>query len=131
MSERLTNAISELVNALRESDELKNYNAAREDYESDGELTTLINEYNIQASLLEQEGRKPEGEKDMQLIESISQRLRSVYADLEKNPRLAVMRKAEEELSAVVEQINSAVRFTIDPNPQNCTHDCSTCGGCR
>lgn len=129
MSERLTNAIAELVNALRESDELKNYLAAKKNYESDAGLNTLINEYNIQASLLETEGRKPEAEKDAKLIESISHRLQNVYADLEKNPNLAEMRKAEDGLSEVINEINDAVRFTIDPDSANCTHDCSTCGG--
>ena len=68
-------------------------------------------------------------EKDAQLIESISHRLQNVYADLEKNPHLAEMRKAEDGLSEVINEINDAVRFTIDPDSANCTHDCSTCGG--
>ena len=131
MSERLEKAIAELTAALKESDELKNYLAAKKNYESDGELCTLINEYNIQASLLETEGRKPESEKDAQLIESISHRLQSVYADLEKNPHLAEMRAAEDALSAVINRLNDSVRFTIDPDSEHCTHDCSACGGCH
>ncbi|MBR4799160.1 MAG: YlbF family regulator [Clostridia bacterium] len=132
MSERLEKAIAELTEALEESEELKNYFAAKKNYESDGELCTLINEYNIQASLLETEGRKPEAEKDMQLIESISLRLKSVYDDLEKNPHLAEMRAAEDALSAVINKLNGAVRHTVDPDyDEHCTHDCSTCGGCH
>ncbi|MBE6683022.1 MAG: YlbF family regulator [Ruminococcaceae bacterium] len=131
MNEVMTKAIETLKNALAESEELKAYNTAKEAYDSDAELNKLINEYNVQATLLETEGRKPEAERDTQLIESISARLRECYDSISESKTLAAMREAEAGISEIVSAINDAVRFTIEPEQANCTHDCSTCGGCH
>lgn len=131
MNEVMTKAIETLKNALAESEELKAYNVAKEAYDSDAELNKLINEYNVQATLLETEGRKPEAERDTQLIESISARLRECYDSISESKTLAAMREAEAGISEIVSAINDAVRFTIEPEQANCTHDCSTCGGCH
>lgn len=131
MNEVMTKAIETLKNALAESEELKAYNTAKEAYDSDAELNKLINEYNVQATLLETEGRKPEAERDTQLIESISARLRECYDSISESKTLAAMREAEAGISEIVNAINDAVRFTIEPEQANCTHDCSTCGGCH
>jgi cell fate (sporulation/competence/biofilm development) regulator YlbF (YheA/YmcA/DUF963 family) len=131
MNEKMTKAIEELKIALSESEELKAYNEAKAAYDADAELMKLINEYNVQAALLETEGRKPEEERDTQLVESISARLRECYDAISENKSLAQMRDAEQALSLIVNAINDAVRFTIEPEAANCTHDCSTCGGCH
>lgn len=127
----MTKAIEEIKIALSESEELKAYNEAKAAYDADAELMKLINEYNVQAALLETEGRKPEEERDTQLVESISARLRECYDSISENKSLAQMRDAEQALSLIVNAINDAVRFTIEPESANCTHDCSTCGGCH
>ena len=44
---------------------------------------------------------------------------------------LAEMRAAEEVISELAGELNSAIGLTIDPDSANCTHDCSTCGGCH
>ena len=131
MNEAMRNAIEALKTALKESDELKAYNEAKEAYNTDEELKSLITEYNVQASLLETEGQKPENERDTAVIEKISARLRELYDTISENKTLNQMREAESDLSAIVAEINQAVQITIDPESANCTHDCSTCGGCH
>ncbi len=131
MNEAMRNAIEALKTALKESDELKAYNEAKEAYNTDEELKSLITEYNVQASLLETEGQKPENERDTAVIEKISARLRELYDIIGENKTLIQMREAESDLSAIVAEINQAVQITIDPESANCTHDCSTCGGCH
>ena len=131
MNEQMTKAIESLKEALAASEELKAYNEAKKAYDADEELNKLINEYNVQATLLETEGRKPEAERDTQLIESISARLRECYDSISESATLAQMREAEAGVSEIVSAINDAVRFTIEPEQANCTHDCSTCGGCH
>lgn len=127
----MTKAIEDLKIALAESEELKAYNEAKAAYDADADLMKLINEYNVQAALLETEGRKPEEERDTQLVENISARLRECYDSISESKSLAQMRDAEQALSVIVNSINDAVRFTIEPELANCTHDCSTCGGCH
>ncbi|MBO5869681.1 MAG: YlbF family regulator [Clostridia bacterium] len=131
MNENMIKAIESLKEALAQSDELKAYNAAKDAYDSDETLKKQINEYNVQASILETEGRKPEEERDSALVESISARLRDLYDSISESKALADMRQAEAALSEIVSAINDAVRFTIEPEAANCTHDCSTCGGCH
>ena len=124
-------AIENLKTALAATDELKAYNEAKKAYDADEELNKLISEYNVQAALLEQEGRKPENERDAALQEKLGGRLREIYESISENKSLAAMRDAEQALSFIVSEINNAVQFTIDPESANCTHDCSTCGGCH
>ncbi|MBR4950832.1 MAG: YlbF family regulator [Clostridia bacterium] len=130
MNENLRNAIEALKKALAECDELKAYNEAKAAYNKDEELTKLITEYNVQATLLETEGQKAEEERDTDLIQTLSTRLRELYDSISENKSLIAMREAEQDLSAIVGEINSAVQLTIEPESA-CTHDCSTCGGCH
>ncbi len=130
MNDAMIKAIESLKEALAASDELKAYNEAKAAYDADEELSKLINEYNVQATLLETEGRKPEEERDTALVESISARLRECYDSISESKSLMAMRDAESALSEIVNAINDAVRFTIEPESA-CTHDCSTCGGCH
>lgn len=131
MNETMRNAIENLKTALAESEELKAYNEAKKAYDADKELAELITEYNVQASLLEAEGQKAEEERDTALLEKLSTRLREIYDTISENKSLNAMREAEAGLSEIVNAINQAVQFTIDPESASCTHDCSTCGGCH
>jgi len=127
----MTKAIEALKEALGASEELKAYNEAKKAYDADTELASLISEYNVQATLLETEGKKPEAERDNALVETLSTRLREIYDSISENKALMQMRDAEAALSEIVGAINQAVQFTIEPEAANCTHDCSTCGGCH
>ncbi len=131
MNNEMKTAIENLKIALAATEELKAYNEAKKAYDADEELNKLISEYNVQAALLEQEGRKPEAERDTALQEKLGTRLREIYDSISENKSLAAMRDAEQALSFIVSEINNAVQFTIDPESANCTHDCSTCGGCH
>jgi cell fate (sporulation/competence/biofilm development) regulator YlbF (YheA/YmcA/DUF963 family) len=131
MNEKMTKAIEMIKEALKESAELKAYNEAKAAFDADEGVLKLINEYNVQAALLETEGRKPEEERDTKLVESISARLRECYDEISESKTLMAMRDTEAALSELVNAINDAVRFTIEPEAANCTHDCSTCGGCH
>ncbi len=131
MNEAMTKAIEALKEALGASEELKAYNEAKKAYDADTELASLISEYNVQATLLETEGKKPEAERDNALVETLSTRLREIYDSISENKALMQMRNAEAALSEIVGAINQAVQFTIEPEAANCTHDCSTCGGCH
>ena len=131
MTQEMKTAIENLKNALAASEELKAYNEAKKAYDADEELNKLIAEYNVQAALLEQEGQKPEEERDASVQEKLGARLREIYDEISENKSLAAMRDAEQALSFIVSEINAAVQYTIEPESANCTHDCSTCGGCH
>ena len=132
MTEQAAKTIEALKSALEECEEIKNYRRLKELYDADPALSAKINEYNLQASLLEQEGQKPEGEKDPQLIDSIARRLRVIYGELQESELMAKLNGAAAELAELVNHINLAVRLAVDPGyEEHCTHDCCTCGGCH
>lgn len=131
MTEQMKNAITAFTTELEKSEELAAYRAAKAKYDADSELKALINEYNVQAAVLEQEGKKSEAERDKTLIDSVSARLRAVYDEIGRSETLAEMRAAEEVISELAGELNSAIGLTIDPDSANCMHDCSTCGGCH
>lgn len=131
MTEQMKNAITAFTTELEKSEELAAYRAAKAKYDADSELKALINEYNVQAAVLEQEGKKSEAERDKTLIDSVSARLRAVYDEIGRSETLAEMRAAEEVISELAGELNSDIGLTIDPDSANCTHDCSACGGCH
>ena len=93
MTEQMKNAITAFTTELEKSEELAAYRAAKAKYDADSELKALINEYNVQAAVLEQEGKKSEAERDKTLIDSVSARLRAVYDEIGRSETLAEMRE--------------------------------------
>ena len=110
MTEQMKNAITAFTTELEKSEELAAYRAAKAKYDADSELKALINEYNVQAAVLEQEGKKSEAERDKTLIDSVSARLRAVYDEIGRSETLAEMRAAEEVISELAGELNSIKR---------------------
>ena len=106
-------AIEALKEALAASDELKAYNEAKKAYDADTELASLIGEYNVQATLLETEGKKSEEERDSALVETLSTRLREIYDAISANKALEQMRDAEAEYEK--QKQNQALQHGFPP----------------
>ena len=50
---------------------------------------------------------------------------------LEKSESIKKYIDAKKEFDAMVNQVNQMLNFYITGQDPNCTHDCSTCGGCH
>ncbi len=50
---------------------------------------------------------------------------------LEKSATIKAFVEAKKDFDMVVQEINGIINFYITGEDPNCTHDCSTCGGCH
>ena len=129
----MNNQIKEAAKALGEmikNDEVTlRYEKAGEVYKNSTELNTLITEYNVQRTALGEEYKKEE--KDQQLIDSINNRIAQIYKDITTHPVYTEYVEAQEEMNALVNDVNREITAAIygEYPEENCTHDCSTCGG--
>ena len=49
----------------------------------------------------------------------------------EKSPIIREYIEAKQQFDAMVQQVNQILNYYITGTDPNCTHDCSTCGGCH
>lgn len=132
MDEKLKEALENFLNALRDCDAVKHYTAVKEAYIADGELVTLINEYNMQGQMLRDEGAKPE--RDDVLIGEITDKLKETYDAIMMNARMQEMQQAEQVISEIISDIDRGIRSVVmseDVEGGACSGNCSSCGGCH
>ena len=126
--------IIELAHALGEeiakSDEIKNLEAAKKNFETDEELQGKMREYEADRMLLGQEFAKDDA-ADKSVIESLKSRLEELSREITVNANYLVFSNAQKDMNALMDSVNAEIKFCITgERPSTCTHDCSTCGGC-
>ena len=121
-----------LGQALKADERLKALEAAKEAYENDAALLRLRKEYEVQQTLLAGEIGKQEG-KDLHLIEAIQNRIDELYRSIAENDSYKNLAAAQKAVNDLMERVNAAINYEITGElpGSNCTHDCSTCGGCH
>ena len=113
---------------LKKDERLVRMAKAKEAYETDGELRTLMREYQVQQIALE----KTAGQKDVEarFLEMIQDRINQLYDQIVAHPVYVELEAAQEEVNALMNAVNNTITFEITGEmPSSCTHDCSTCGG--
>lgn len=117
---------------LKEDERLARLEAARAAYEADETIMTLSTEYMVQQQAMQQEAMKDEGERDEALVEAISARIEALYTELTETPAYKEFEAAQNEVNDLMSRVNDTINAQImDGQPDGCTHDCSTCGGCH
>ena len=87
---------------IAKSDEIKNLEAAKAEFQSDAELQNKMSEYEAERLLLGQEFAKDPTEADQRAM------------------------------NALMADVNDEIKYCITgERPSECTHDCSTCKGCH
>jgi len=132
MNQKLREKFEEFLTLLEADSDIIEYKAAREAYENDTNIISKVNEYNVQASILEQESKKPE--KDTLLIESIKKRIDDLYREITEQETMKRMTAAEDKLTMLFSEINMGLQRVINPegcHDDGCGGSCSTCGGCH
>ncbi len=129
-----TNNVFELAivlgKALKNDPRLVRMDAARKAYESDAAISTLMAEYEVQQKALQNVAA---GEDfDPQLMESIQNRINELYEKIMGHPVYVELNDAQEAVNELMNAVNNTITYAITGEmPSNCTHDCSTCGGCH
>ncbi len=119
---------AQLGQELKKDERLVRMAKAKEAYETDSELRTLMREYQVQQIALE----KTAGQKDVEarFLEMIQDRINLLYDQIVAHPVYVELEAAQNEVNALMNAVNNTITFEITGEmPSTCTHDCSTCGG--
>ncbi|MBQ8743127.1 MAG: YlbF family regulator [Clostridia bacterium] len=104
-------------------------NAAKA-YAEDPELRSAFTEYQVQQKVLEEQGNLEV--KDEALITAIDKRLNEIYDQIIAHEIYKEYEQAQEAYNNLVSNlIGEVVRQANGDQEGQCTHDCSTCGGCH
>lgn len=130
MNEKLYSLLAELGEQLKESDEVKEYAAAREEYSADRSISEKVAEYNVQRMVYDQESSKDE--KDTLLIEQIKARMDALYDEITSNSVMKRYIAAEDGVNRLFGEINRVLQgYVVPESEQGCGGDCGSCAGCR
>ncbi|MBE6604272.1 MAG: YlbF family regulator [Ruminococcaceae bacterium] len=115
---------------LKEDARIVRLDAARAAYEADEKIMSLSMEYAVQQQALQQEAAKEE--RDDALIESLNARVEEIYNEIVALPAYAELEAAQNAVSELMSSVNNTINAQMmGEEPNGCTHDCSTCGGCH
>ncbi|MBS7298496.1 MAG: YlbF family regulator [Eubacteriales bacterium] len=117
----------ELGEMIQESPEMQALKAAEAAQESDTNAQELLKEFNLKRMNLV---RDMQAEKITR--EEATKKNSEAFSEMvEKSETIKAYVEAKKDFDAVVQQINGIINFYITGQDPNCTHDCSTCGGCH
>jgi len=127
--------IIEIAHALGEeiakSDEIKNLEAAKAAYERDEALTAKMGEYEAERTLLGQEFSKNSDDIDEKAVADLKARIEELTKEICANPVYIAFANAQNAMNKLMADVNAEIKYCITgERPSECTHDCSTCGGC-
>ena len=119
-----------LGKALKKDLRMVRMDEARKAYEQDETVSTLIAEYEVQQKAMQNIAT---GESfEPQMMEMIQNRINELYEQIMSHPVYVELNAAQEAVNELMNAVNNTITFAITGEmPSNCTHDCSTCGGCH
>lgn len=128
--------IIELAHALGEeiakSEEIKNLEAAKGEFQSDAELQNKMSEYEAERMLLGQEFAKDPSEADQRAIADLRARIEQLSSEIGAHPKYISFAEAQRAMNELMAEVNAEIKYCITgERPTDCTHDCSTCKGCH
>ncbi len=119
-----------LGKALKADPRLVRMENARLAYEQDEALTTLMAEYEVQQKAIQNVASAEEF--DPHMMELIQNRINELYEQITAHPVYVELNASQEAVNELMNAVNNTITFAITGEmPSNCTHDCSTCGGCH
>ncbi len=121
---------AELGKKLKEDARIKRLDDARIAYEADEKIVNLSMEYEVQQKAIQQEAVKED--KDEALIESLNARVEEIYNEIVTMPAYLELEAAQNEVNELMNSVNNTINAQMmGDEPNGCTHNCSTCGGCH
>ena len=119
-----------LGKALKADPRLVRMENARKAYEEDATISTLMTEYEVQQKAMQNVASSENFEP--QMMEMIQDRINELYEQIMNHPTYAELNAAQEAVNEYMNVVNNTITFSITGKmPSDCTHDCSTCGGCH
>lgn len=117
----------ELGEMIQQSPEMQALNAADAAQAADEQAQELLKAFNLKRMNLV---------RDMQSEKITREEATKLNSDafaemVESSATIKAYVEAKKDFDAVVQQINGVINFYITGQDPNCTHNCSTCGGCH
>lgn len=117
----------ELGEAIQQSEEMKRYKAAELKQSQDEAAADLMREYNIKRMNLARDMQNGKIER----AEAVKQNTMAFEEMVEKSETIKEFVAAKKEFDTAIQRMNQMLNYYITGQDPNCTHDCSTCGGCH
>ena len=135
MSDIITLA-RQLGHAIQAEDFYKDLQAAKTAADSDETLQNLIGEFNLKRMNINNEACKTD--RNEETLRALNQEMRAVYAQIMANPCMVAYNDAKQAFDQVIKRVVAIITQSADGEDpdttdysEECTHDCSTCGGCH
>lgn len=117
----------ELGEMIKNSPEMAAMDKADEAQQNDETAQTLLSEYNMKRMNL---ARDMQAGK-LQQAEAIVKNNEAFSEMVEKSKTIKEYVEAKKNFDNLVQEVNKIINYYITGQDPNCTHDCSTCGGCH
>lgn len=125
----------QLGHAIQEQEEYKTIMSAKDAADNDEALQALITEFNIKRVAINAEACKTD--RDDETLKKLNEEMRTAYSDIMNNEHMKAYNDAKQAFDKVLQRVLAIVQQSAegqDPDTtdfsEDCTHDCSTCGGC-
>ncbi len=119
---------AELGQAIKNDERMIRMEKAKKAYESDNIIFSLLTEYGVQQQALTAMG---DGEEiDTDALARIQDRIDKIYAEITANPLFIELDEAQNDVNELMATVNNTIMYNATGEVQ-CTHDCSSCGGCH
>lgn len=122
---------AKLGQALKADERLAALEKAKQAYAENADLKRDMTEYEVQQKLLAEEITKEP--RDLHFVETVQHRIDELYEAIRKNPAFVELDRAQTAVNDLMARVNAAITYEITGElpGSGCTHDCSTCKGCR
>jgi len=121
-----------LGEGIAEDPTLIAYDEAKAAFEADKLLGEQMTEYNTHRTCLAAEFNKDLAMQDKDVIESLKAKMDELSHTINQNENYTRFAAAQNAVNDLMQRINATISYyAFGVEPSNCTHDCSTCGGCH
>lgn len=117
----------ELGEMIKASEEMEALNKAEEVQKNDEEAEKLLQEYNLKRMNIARDFH----EKKIRQAEAIIKNNEAFSEMVKSNASIADYVEKKKAFDEMVSKVNQVLNYYITGQDPNCTHDCSTCGGCH
>ena len=117
----------ELGALIQASEQMKNVKNAEIMQENNDKAQELLKQYNTKRINLARDMQAGKISRE----DAIKQNNEAFEEIVTKSEIIKKHIEAKKEFDAMINQVNQILNFYITGQDPNCTHDCSTCGGCH
>ncbi len=129
LSDELEQAIAKVGELIKADPRYREMIKTSDNYNKDGELNALLDEYSALQATLSAEYEKQDF--DETAIKPVQNRMNEIYDKVTNSESYVRFKEASEAYSEFTEQVYSELEYAITGQRRTeCTHDCSTCHGC-